>query len=146
MRLFIDFLPVLVWAALAAALVISMLLASWILRPHVLQNSEKTSSYECGEEPKGPARIAYPYNYLIFTILFVVVDVLGAFLWLLAASSFRYEVAIVWQTLIFVVIILGSIGYAMKVLPEVYLSGKETLQLYNQAKAQYRTTQSEEGH
>ncbi len=146
MRLFIDFLPVLVWAALAAALVISMLLASWILRPHVLQNSEKTSSYECGEEPVGPARIAYPYNYLIFTILFVVVDVLGAFLWLLAASSFRYDVAIVWQTLIFVFIVLGSIGYAMKVLPEVYLSGKETLQLYNQAKMEYAATQPEEGH
>jgi NADH:ubiquinone oxidoreductase subunit 3 (subunit A) len=146
MRLFIDFLPVLIWAALAAALVVSMLLASWVLRPHVLQNSEKTSSYECGEEPVGPARISYPYNYLIFTILFVVVDVLGAFLWLLAASTLRYDVAIVWQTLIFAGIILGSIGYAMKVLPDVYMSGQETLQLYRKAKAEQAASEGTGGH
>ena len=135
MRLFMDFIPVIVWALLAGVLVVGMLVASWVLRPHVLQNSEKTSSYECGEEPVGPARVSYPYNYLIYTILFVVVDVMGAFLWLLAASSFRFEVAIVWQTLLFVVIILGSIGFATKVLPEVYMSGQETLQLYQDAKA-----------
>lgn len=135
MRLFMDFIPVFVWAILAGVLVVGMLVGSWILRPHVLQNSEKTSSYECGEEPIGPARVAYPYNYLIYTILFVVVDVMGAFLWLLAASTFRFEVAIVWQTLLFVVIILGSIGFATKVLPEVYMTGPETLQLYRDAKA-----------
>jgi NADH:ubiquinone oxidoreductase subunit 3 (subunit A) len=135
MRLFTDFIPVIVWAILAGVLVIGMLFASWVLRPHVLQNSEKTSSYECGEEPIGPARVSYPYNYLIYTILFVVVDVMGAFLWLLAASTFRFDVAIVWQTLLFVVIILGSIGFATKVLPEAYLTGQETLQLYRDAKA-----------
>jgi len=87
MRLFVDFIPVLIWALLAVALVIIMLLASWVLRPHVLQNSEKLSTYECGEEPIGPARITYPYNYLVYTILFLVVDVMGAFLWLLASST-----------------------------------------------------------
>jgi len=88
MRLFIDFVPVIIWALLAVVLVVGMLFASWVLRPHVLQNSEKTSSYECGEEPIGPARISYPYNYLVYTILFVVVDVMGAFLWLLAGSLY----------------------------------------------------------
>jgi len=66
MRLFIDFVPVIIWALLAVVLVVGMLFASWVLRPHVLQNSEKTSSYECGEEPIGPARISYPYNYLVY--------------------------------------------------------------------------------
>ncbi|TFG33625.1 hypothetical protein EU527_07400 [Candidatus Thorarchaeota archaeon] len=135
MRLFIDFIPVLVWAVLAIVLVVGMLVGSWILRPHVLQNSEKTSSYECGEEPIGPARIAYPYNYLVYTILFLVVDVLGAFLWLLSASSFRLSPSVVWQVLLFVLLLLGGLGYAMKRLPETFLSGQETLILYQEAKA-----------
>jgi NADH:ubiquinone oxidoreductase subunit 3 (subunit A) len=137
MRLFIDFVPVIIWALFAAAFVIIMLLASWVLRPHVLQNSEKTSSYECGEEPIGPARISYPYNYIIFTVLFVVVDVMGAFLWLFAGATteLRTSELVVWQIVVFVLIILGGIGFVMKKLPTVQLDGKETLTLYREAKA-----------
>ncbi len=134
MRLFVDFVPVLVWALLAVVLVVVMLLASWVLRPHVLQNSEKTASYECGEEPIGPARISYPYNYIIYTILFVVVDVMGAFLWLLASSTLRLDALVVWQTLLFVVLIMGGVGFAMKVLPQAVLDGKETVEAYRRAK------------
>jgi NADH-quinone oxidoreductase subunit A len=136
MRLFLDFVPVIVWAILAVVLVGGMLFASWVLRPHVLQNSEKTASYECGEEPVGPARIAYPYNYLLYTILFLVIDVMGAFLWLLAASTVRLDAFVVWQVLVFVLIIMGGMGYAMKKLPETFLSGQETLTLYRKAKAE----------
>ncbi len=145
MRLFIDFVPVLIWAILAVVLVVGMLAASWVLRPHVLQNSEKTSSYECGEEPIGPARIAYPYNYLVYTILFVVVDVMGAFLWLLAASSFRLSEVVVWQVLVFVLIIMGGMGFAMKKMPETFLSGQETLTLYRKAKADQESKEIESG-
>ena len=137
-RLFALFIPVLIWALLAVVLVVVMLLASWVLRPHVLQNSEKTSSYECGEEPIGPARISYPYNYFIYTVLFVVVDVMGAFLWLITASDILWvegAVAIVWQVTIFVLIIMGGVGYVMKNLPEAALDGKETLEVYRKAKA-----------
>ncbi|MGY5860467.1 MAG: NADH-quinone oxidoreductase subunit A [Candidatus Thorarchaeota archaeon] len=135
-RLFEYFIPVLIWAVLAIVLVGGMLFASWVLRPHVLQNSEKKASYECGEEPIGPARIAYPYNYLVYSILFLIVDVMGAFLWLLAGSTFRYSEIVVWQVLVFVLILMGGVGYAMKKLPETFLSGQETLTLYRKAKAE----------
>jgi NADH:ubiquinone oxidoreductase subunit 3 (subunit A) len=139
-RLFIEFIPVLIWALLAVVLVVVMLLASWVLRPHVLQNSEKTSTYECGEEPIGPARISYPYNYFIYTVLFVVVDVMGAFLWLLTASNIlwvdatKYEV--VWQVTLFMLIIMGGIGFVLKMLPRSILDGRETLEVYRKAKAE----------
>ncbi len=141
MRLFLDFIPVLVWALLAVVLVIVMLLASWVLRPHVLQNSEKLSSYECGEEPIGPARISYPYNYFIYTVLFVVVDVMGAFLWLLSSSSLLWPGGpnpqeLVWQVILFILIIMGGIGFVMKMLPQAALDGKETLAQYRKAKAE----------
>ncbi len=140
MRLFLDFIPVLVWALLAVVLVVVMLLASWVLRPHVLQNSEKTSSYECGEEPIGPARISYPYNYFIYTVLFVVVDVMGAFLWLLASSNILWVDATkfeaVWQIILFIAIVMGGIAFVMKMLPQAALDGKETLEQYRKAKAE----------
>ena len=145
MRLFVDFVPVIIWAILAVVLVVGMLAASWVLRPHVLQNSEKTSSYECGEEPIGPARVSYPYNYLVYAILFVVVDVMGAFLWLLAASSFRLSETVVWQVLVFVLIIMGGMGFAMKKMPETFLSGQETLTLYRKAKAEQALKENESG-
>lgn len=140
MRLFLDFIPVLVWALLAVVLVVVMLLASWVLRPHVLQNSEKTSTYECGEEPIGPARISYPYNYFVYTVLFVVVDVMGAFLWLLSSSNILWadatKYAVVWQVALFMLIIMGGIGFVMKMLPKSFLDGKETLEVYRKAKAE----------
>ncbi|MFW9767498.1 MAG: NADH-quinone oxidoreductase subunit A [Candidatus Thorarchaeota archaeon] len=141
MRLFIDFIPVIVWALLAMVLVVVMLLASWVLRPHVLQNSEKTSSYECGEEPIGPARISYPYNYFIYTVLFVVVDVMGAFLWLLSSSALLWPTGpnpqeLVWQVILFILIVMGGIGFVMKMLPHAALDGKETLEQYRKAKAE----------
>lgn len=140
MRLFLDFIPVLIWALLAVVLVVVMLLASWVLRPHVLQNSEKTSTYECGEEPIGPARISYPYNYFVYTVLFVVVDVMGAFLWLLSSSNILWADAtkyvVVWQVVLFLLIIMGGIGFVMKMLPRSFLDGKETLEVYRKAKAE----------
>ncbi|MFW9793996.1 MAG: NADH-quinone oxidoreductase subunit A [Candidatus Thorarchaeota archaeon] len=148
MRLFLDFVPVIVWALLAIVLVVVMLLASWVLRPHVLQNSEKTSSYECGEEPIGPARISYPYNYFVYTVLFVVVDVMGAFLWLLSSSSLLWEDTVanpqvlVWEVILFIAIIMGGIGFVMKMLPHAALDGKETLEQYRKAKAEREKDQT----
>ena len=106
----------------------------------MLQNTEKTSTYECGEEPIGPARVSYPYNYFIYTVLFVVVDVMGAFLWLLSASNILWDSAtkfdVVWQVARFILIIMGGIGFVMKMLPESVLDGKETLEVYRKAKAE----------
>lgn len=147
-RLFALFIPTLIWALLAIVLVVVMLLASWVLRPHVLQNSEKTSSYECGEEPIGVARISYPYNYFIYTVLFVVVDVMGAFLWLITASDILWvggAVAVVWQLTIFVLIIMGGVGYVMRNLPEAALDGQETLEVYRKAKAEREQEQHVSG-
>ncbi|MGY5875388.1 MAG: NADH-quinone oxidoreductase subunit A [Candidatus Thorarchaeota archaeon] len=140
-----DFLPVLVWALLAVVLVIVMLLASWVLRPHTIQNSEKLSPYECGEEPIGPARITYPYNYIVYTILFVVVDVMTAMLWLLSASTVRLTIPAVWQTLIFVCIVMVGIAFVIKVIPSTTLDGKETLELYREAKASRAVAEQESG-
>ncbi|MFX1367893.1 MAG: hypothetical protein ACFFAY_04775, partial [Promethearchaeota archaeon] len=63
------------------------------------------------------------------------IDVMGAFLWLLTVSPLRLDPIIAWQTLLFVIIIMGGIGVAMKIMPETSLSGQETLRAYREAKA-----------
>ena len=60
---------------------------------------------------------------------------MGAFLWLLSVSPIRLDPIVAWQTFIFVIIIMGAIGYAMRYLPQTSLDGKETLQAYREAKA-----------
>ncbi len=144
MRLFIDFIPVMVWGLFVVALVVVMLLASWILRPHVLQNSEKTSTYECGEEPIGTSRISYPYNYFVFTLLFVVIEVLGGLLYLLAVSSLRTSVPVIWQVLLFTLIIMGSVGYAMRYISHATPDGRETVLLYRRARSLYPSEAQDE--
>ncbi|MCF2137904.1 MAG: NADH-quinone oxidoreductase subunit A [Candidatus Thorarchaeota archaeon] len=146
MRLFIDFIPVLLWAGLAAALVIIMLLTSWVLRPHILQNSEKTATYECGEDPIGPARISFPYSYITYTILFLVVDLMGAFLWLYAASTLRFSAVVVWQMVIFIGLFMVGIGYMLKHIPSTILSGSETLELWRRYKEEEAIEQEGRHH
>ncbi len=143
MRLFIDFVPLLLWMGLVTALVIVMLLASWVLRPHVLQNSEKTSTYECGEEPLGPARISFPYSYIIYTVLFLVVDVMGAFMWLYAVSALRTSVFVVWQVVVFAAVIMAAVMFVLKILPKAQMTGPEVVALYEAAKEQATGLHSE---
>jgi hypothetical protein len=81
--------------------------------------------------------MSFPYSYIIYTILFVIIDVMGAFLWLLTVSPLRLNPIVAWQTFIFVVIIMGAIGYAMKFLPQTSLDGQETLEAYRAAKAKH---------
>ncbi|MHA2081830.1 MAG: hypothetical protein ACW99H_11865, partial [Candidatus Thorarchaeota archaeon] len=50
------------------------------------------------------------------------------------ADATKYEV--VWQVVVFMLIIMGGIGFVMKMLPRSFLDGKETLEVYRKAKAE----------
>ena len=78
--------------------------------------------------------MTFPYSYLIYTILFLIVDVMGAFLWLLSASPLRLDPIVAWQTFIFVVILMGGIGFAVKYIPQTSLDGEEMVIAYRKAK------------
>ncbi|MEM2143226.1 MAG: NADH-quinone oxidoreductase subunit A [Candidatus Thorarchaeota archaeon] len=140
MRLFVDFIPVIIWGILVVALIAVMLLASWVLRPHLPQSSDTVSTYECGENPIGPARISYPYNYIVYTVLFVIVDVLSAFLFLVAVSPVRFSPETAWAVLSFIGLVMISIGYALKMMPRATLSGGESVRLYRLARQAAEST------
>ena len=77
--MFFDFANVLIFVALAMALVFLMTGLSWLLRPH---NPEpgKMSTYECGEPPTGGAWINFNIRFYLVALVFVIFDVEVAFI------------------------------------------------------------------
>ena len=141
MRTFLEFLPIIVFAAAAIALVVVVLILSALLRPHVPQSETKLSPYECGEEPIGEARMSFPYSYYMFTIIFTVVDVLSALLFMFAVafhapegSTLRFSEILVFQAFILVGVLVVGLVYGLSKVSEVMLSGTEILELRKASK------------
>ena len=62
-----------------------MLLLSQAFRPKK-PTPEKESVYECGEDPIGEAHIQFRFDYFVFALIFLVIDVISMYLFLLAAN------------------------------------------------------------
>ena len=79
------FLPVAIFTIVGIAFVVLTLLASWVIRPH-RPSKEKLSTYECGEEPIGPAWIQFRVGYYIYALIFLIFDVEAVFMFPWAAQ------------------------------------------------------------
>lgn len=68
----------------------------------------KYETYECGEIPVGDARVRYDIEYYIFPIVFLVFDVVTAFLllWAIVFWQVSYTISIIYA----ISLILLSIG------------------------------------
>lgn len=76
-----QWVPVLVYLALCAAVPATMFLASALLSVRGKNNTAATfDTYECGEEPDGAAWIRFHPRYYIVALVFVAFDVEAAFL------------------------------------------------------------------
>ena len=73
----IDYL--LVFVLTGVGFVIMNYFISALLRPY-RPNAIKLSTYECGEEPIGPAWVQYNVRYYLFAVVFVIFDVEAVFL------------------------------------------------------------------
>lgn len=140
MRTFEEFIPIIIFAVAAIALVAVVLILSALLRPHVHQSETKLSPYECGEEPIGEARMNFPYSYYVYTIIFAVIDVLSALLFMFAIAfhapegSLRFNVSLVIQVFILVGVLIVGLVYGLSKVSEVMLSGTEILELRRTSK------------
>ncbi|MGC8581699.1 MAG: NADH-quinone oxidoreductase subunit A [Thermoplasmata archaeon] len=83
----IIYLPVIFFGALAFIFPLASMFLNYILRPEV-KEEQKESTYECGEELIGDARIDFPFSHYIYAIIFVAADVMSIFL-ILWALTFR---------------------------------------------------------
>jgi NADH-quinone oxidoreductase subunit A len=69
----------LVFIAIGATALAANLVVGWFVRPDK-PTKEKHESYECGEEPIGPAWVQFDLRFYVVALLFIVFDVELAFL------------------------------------------------------------------
>ncbi len=109
------------WGAALAFLVLSavvgasMLVAARVLRVKSRSNSPlKTLTYECGEEPEGPAWIKFHPRYYVVALVFVLFDVEAVFLFPWALNVRALGPLALVDMLIFVVVLLLGWAYALR--------------------------------
>ena len=74
-----EYLPILIFLAIAIALSTVMLGLSFIMGPH-RPDAEKLSQYECGFEAFSDARGRFDIRFYLVTLLFIIFDLEIAFL------------------------------------------------------------------
>ena len=112
-----DFLTVAVFIIVGIGFVAVTLFASMLFRPH-RPSDEKRTTYECGEDPTGPAWLQFRVGYYIYALIFLIFDVEAVFLypWAAGLLGFKKDVAILGfiDMVIFVAILAVGLIYAWK--------------------------------
>ena len=86
----LDYLPIVVFCAIAVALAVGFLVAPAIIAPNA-PDTEKNSTYECGFNAFDDARMKFDVQFYIVAILFIIVDLDVAFLFPWAVTLFNPE-------------------------------------------------------
>jgi NADH-quinone oxidoreductase subunit A len=108
------YFPILVFLAIAGALAVAMIAASFLVARQA-PNSEKLSPYECGFEPFEDARMRFDVRYYLVAILFIIFDLEVAFLFPWAVSLGDIGLYGFWSMVVFLgVLTVGFIYEWMK--------------------------------
>jgi NADH-quinone oxidoreductase subunit A len=83
--LLVDYVPILIFLVVAAAVTVAMIGASYLLAQQK-PDSEKSSAYECGFEAFADARAKFDVRFYLVAILFIIFDLEVAFLFPWAVS------------------------------------------------------------
>ena len=83
-----EYLPILIFLAVAGALGVLLLVLGYLFAPH-RPDAAKLSPYECGFEAFEDSRMKFDVRYYLVAILFIVFDLEIAFLfpWAVALDS-----------------------------------------------------------
>jgi NADH-quinone oxidoreductase subunit A len=108
-----QYLPILVFLAIAGALSVVIILASYVLAPQ-RPDSEKLSAYECGFEAFSDARAKFDVRFYLVAILFIIFDLEVAFLFPWAVSLGRIGVFGFWSMVVFLAILTVGFVYEWK--------------------------------
>ena len=110
-----DYIPVIVFAALAVGLLIVPLIIQHLVSPRHNKDNDKLMSYECGEVPEGSAWVKFNIRFYIIALVFIIFDVEVVFLfpWAVVYQSFIAKgqgLLVLIEMLLFVIIL--TIGFA----------------------------------
>ncbi len=107
-RFALDYLPVIIFMGLAAALAALFIMASAFLAPSN-PDPEKNSAYECGFSAFGDARMKFDVRFYLVAILFIIFDLEVAFLFPWAVSLGEIGVYGFWSMVVFLGVL--TIGF-----------------------------------
>jgi len=109
----LDYLPILIFIALAAALGIAFMAAPFLLAPSD-PDPEKVSAYECGFNAFDDARMKFDVRFYLVAILFIIFDLEVAFLFPWAVAFQEIGLAGFWAMMIFLGILTIGFIYEWK--------------------------------
>jgi NADH-quinone oxidoreductase subunit A len=111
--LVIEYLPVVIFLAIAIVLSCLFLVASSLLAPRK-PDPEKLSAYECGFNAFDDARMKFDVRFYLVSILFIIFDLEVAFLFPWAAAFGDVGWFGFWSMMIFLGVLTVGFAYEWK--------------------------------
>ncbi len=105
-----EYLPILIFLAIAIALSLVIVGASYIVAPQ-RPNSEKLSQYECGFDAFSDARGRFDVRFYLVTLLFIIFDLEVAFLFPWATALGEIGLFGFWSMMIFLAVLTVGFVY-----------------------------------
>jgi NADH-quinone oxidoreductase subunit A len=107
-QLFLDYLPIAIFIAVALAIVLILMTVPFVV---AVQNPdpEKVSAYECGFNAFDDARMKFDCRYYLVAILFIIFDLEVAFLFPWAVAFGEVGLYGFWAMMIFLAVL--TIGF-----------------------------------
>ena len=85
-----EFLTVGIFLVVGIGFVAATLILSFFFRPY-RPSDEKRTTYECGEDPIGPAWLQFRVGYYIYALIFLIFDVEAVFIFPWAAQLLEFS-------------------------------------------------------
>ena len=109
--MYIDFLPIIIFTILAAALIGLPLALQFLISPRKNKGGEKLASYECGEIPEGSAWVKFNIRFYVIALIFLIFDVEIVFLFPWAVVYQELGLLAFIEAFIFVLILVVGFTY-----------------------------------
>lgn len=109
----INYLPIIIFLAIASALACIMVIIPTILAAH-RPDKEKISPYECGFEPFQDSRCQFDIRFYLVSILFIIFDLEIVFLFPWAITLGKIGSLGFWSMMIFLAILTIGFIYEWK--------------------------------
>ena len=108
-----EYLPILVFIAMASALALILMAAAAVIAVRN-PDPEKVSAYECGFEAFDDARMKFDARFYLVAILFIVFDLEVAFLFPWAVAFGEISMAAFWSMMVFLSVLTVGFAYEWK--------------------------------
>ena len=108
-----EYLPILVFAGMASALAIILILAAALIAVRN-PDPEKVSAYECGFNAFDDARMKFDVRFYLVSILFIIFDLEVAFLFPWAVSFGGLSDVAFWSMMVFLGVLTVGFAYEWK--------------------------------